>query len=109
MDLDDGPPPDNSGNPGLFGQVHSNKLATQAHYSHDNVRNMDCEETRPETVDFGTYAATLTSTSNTDDADTDVNNTLEMILRNTALPEDQIQAISNNWNTKRNNAAKRGK
>ena len=54
---------------------------------------MDCEETGLETVDFGTYAATSTA-SNTDNAnDADCNNTLEMMLRNMALPEDQIQAI----------------
>ena len=92
MDLDDGPLPGDPGDPGLFGQVDSNKLATQAHYSHDNVGNMDCEETGPETVDFGTFAATSASTSNTNDA-VKGNNTLEMMLRNTALPEEQIQAI----------------
>ena len=60
---------------------------------------MDCEETGLETVDFGTFATTLTP-SNTDDADVDVNAdgnntlaTLEMMLHNTALTKDQIQAI----------------
>ena len=82
MDLDDGPPPGAPGDPGHSGQFDGNKLATQAHYSHDNVGNMDCEETGPETVDFGTYAATLTANA---DTDADDNNTLEMMLRQTAL------------------------
>ena len=91
MDFDDGPPPGNPGDLGHLGQFDSNRLATQANYPHDNAGNMDCEETGLETVDFGTYATTLT-VSNTDDAD-EGNITLEMMLRNTALPEDQIQAI----------------
>ena len=88
----DGPPP---GDPGDLGHQDGNQLATQARYSHDNDVNMEGDdtgnETKPETVDFGTYAATLT-VSSTDDAD-DGNNTLEMMLRKTAFPEDQIQAI----------------
>ena len=94
MDLDDGPPPGDPGDLGHFCQVDSNQLATQATYPRNNDGDMDCEETRLETVNFGTYAAILT-VINTDDADANVdeNNTLEMMLRNTSLPEDQIQAI----------------
>ena len=85
------PPPGDPGDLDQFGHFDSNQLATQASYHHDNDGNMDCEETGLETVDFGTYASTLTA-SNTNDAnaDADGNNTLEMMLRNTALPEDQI-------------------
>ena len=92
MDPDDSPPP---GDPGDLDHHDGNQLATQARYSHDNDVNMEGDdtgnETRLETVDFGTYAATLTVNSN-DDAN-DGNNTLEIMLRKTALPEDQIQAI----------------
>ena len=94
MDLDDGPPPGDPGDLGHFGHFDSNQLATQANYPHDNAGNMDCEETGLETVDFGTYAATLTASTIDDaDADADGNNTLEIMLRNRALPKDQIQAI----------------
>ena len=52
---------------------------------------MDCEETGLETIDYGTYAATLTATSNSTSTNDD--NTLATILRNMGLPEDQLQAI----------------
>ena len=87
MDLDDGTPPGDPGDLGPFGQFDSNQLATQASYPHDNDGNMDCEEIGLETVDFGTYAAAWIA------ADADANNTPEMILQNTVLPEDQIKEI----------------
>ena len=74
---------------------------------------MDCEESGLETVDFGSYAATLT-VSNTDDADANTagNNTLKLMLRNTALPEDQIQAIlaaNKSETTRKNETSQTGK
>ena len=92
MDLDDGPPPGNPGDLSHFGHFDSNQIATQANYPHDSDGNMDCEETGLETVDFGTYAATLTA-SNTEAGINADNNTLEMMLQKTTLPEDQIRAI----------------
>ena len=84
---------DPNNGPGDLGHPDGNQLATQARYSHNNYVNMEGEGTEDktglETVDFGTYAATLTAST----TDADVNNTLEVILRNMALPEDQIQAI----------------
>ena len=115
MNLDHGPPPGDPGDVSHFCHFDSNQLATQVNYSHDNDGNIDCEEIGLETVDFGTYAATLTA-SNTDadaNADADVGNkTLEMMLRNTALPEEQIQAIwaaNKNETTGKNETPQTGK
>ena len=82
MDPNDGPPPGDPGDLSHYGHFDSNQLATQANYPHDNAGNMDCEEIGLDTVDFGTYTATLTA-SNTADADNG-NNTLEMMLWETA-------------------------
>ena len=73
MDLDDGPPP---GDPGDLRQYDGNQLAIQARYSHDNVASMNFEETKLETVDFSTHAATLTASNTADADDADGNNTL---------------------------------
>ena len=60
MDPDDDPPP---GDPGELDHHDGNQLANQARYNYDIGVNMDPEETGTETVDFDTYAATLTASS----------------------------------------------
>ena len=86
MDLDNGSP---HGDPGDLSQYDDNQLATQARYPHDNVANMVCEETGLETVNFDTYAATLTA-STTEAGINAGNNTLEMMLRKTTASKKQL-------------------
>ena len=90
MDLNDGPHPGHPGDLGHFGHSDSNQLATQESYPHDNDKNINCEETGLETVDFGTHATTLTASA---DVNANGTNILEMMLQSTALPEDYIEAI----------------
>ena len=89
IDPNNGPLP---GDPGDLSHLDGNQLATQASHPHDNDVNMAGEdtdkETGLETADFNTYGDKLTATSNTD-----TDNTLKELLRNTFLPEDQIKAI----------------